>query len=179
MKERTMDLTKIISIAGKPGLFKLISQAKGGFIVEDLEKGKKTSISASNNVSLLENVAIYGVSEEFPLKDVFARIYTKENGGPAIHHKESGADLRNYIEEVLPEYDESRVYDSDLKKLFQWYNILQSKGLVTPEPETEEIKEEEENSQKENDSSKENSDNQKTDASEVDPEKEVKNEEAK
>lgn len=133
-----MDLTKIISISGKPGLFKLVSQAKGSFIVEDLDKGKKTSISAHNNVSLLENVAIYGVSEEFPLKEVFTRIYNKENGGPAIGHKESGANLRKYIEEVLPEYDESRVYDSDLKKLFQWYNLLQSKGLVTPEPKVEE-----------------------------------------
>ena len=138
-----MDLTKIISISGKPGLFKLVSQAKGSFIVEDLDKGKKTSISAHNNVSLLENVAIYGVSEEFPLKDVFTRIYNKENGGPAINHKESGANLRRYIEEVLPEYDESRVYDSDLKKLFQWYNILQAKGLVTPEAVSEETSAEE------------------------------------
>ncbi len=133
-----MDLTKIISISGKPGLYKLISQAKGGFIVEDLDKGKKTSISAQNNVSLLENVAIYGISEEFPLKEVFTKIYEKENGGPTINHKESGANLRKYMEEVLPEYDESRVYDSDLKKLFQWYNILQEKDLVTPEPEAEE-----------------------------------------
>ena len=135
-----MDLTKIISISGKPGLFKLLAQTKGGFIVEDLDKGKKTSISAQNNVSLLENVAIYGVSEEFPLKDVFTKIYNKENGGATISHKESGASLRKYMEEVLPEYDESRVYDSDLKKLFQWYNILQAKGLVTPE--VEEITEE-------------------------------------
>jgi len=132
-----MDLTKIISISGKPGLFKLVSQAKGSFIVEDLDKGKKTSISAQNNVSLLENVAIYGISEEFPLKEVFTRIYNKENGDACISHKESGANLRKYMEEILPEYDESRVYDSDLKKLFQWYNILQAKGLVTPEPETE------------------------------------------
>lgn len=139
-----MDLTKIISISGKPGLYKLISQTKGGFIVEDLDKGKKTSISAQNNVSVLENVAIYGVSEEFPLKEVFTRFYNKENGGPTINHKESGASLRKYIEEVLPEYDESKVYDSDLKKLFQWYNILQAKGLVTPEPETEEVGEEKE-----------------------------------
>lgn len=143
-----MDLTKIISISGKPGLYKLISQAKGGFIVEDLDKGKKTSISAHNNVSLLENVAIYGVSEEFPLKDVFTKIYNKENGGACISHKESGASLRKYMEEVLPEYDESRVYDSDLKKLFQWYNILQAKGLVTPEPETEEVAEEETSEEK-------------------------------
>lgn len=130
-----MDLTKIISISGKPGLYKLISQAKGGFIVEDLDKGRKTSLSAQNNVSLLENVAIYGVAEEFPLKEVFTRIYNKENGGPAIDHKESGAKLRKYIEEVLPEYDEARVYDSDLKKLFQWYNLLHAKGLITPEVE--------------------------------------------
>lgn len=143
-----MDLTKIIAISGKPGLFKLISQAKGGFIVEDLDKGKKTSISAQNNVSLLENVAIYGVSEEYPLKEVFTRIYNKENGAAAISHKESGAVLRKYIEEVLPEYDESRVYDSDLKKLFQWYNILQAKGLVTPEPEVEEAKSEETSEEK-------------------------------
>lgn len=141
-----MDLTKIISIAGKPGLYKLISQAKGGFIVEDLEKGKKTTISAQNNVSLLENVAIYGVSEEYPLKDVFERIYQKENGGSAINHKESGANLRKYMEEILPEYDEDRVYDSDLKKLFQWYNILQTKGLVVPsskDEKEEEVKVEE------------------------------------
>lgn len=130
-----MDLTKIISISGKPGLYKLISQAKGGFIVEDLDKGRKTSLSAQNNVSLLENVAIYGVAEEFPLKEVFTRIYNKENGGPAIDHKESGAKLRKYIEEVLPEYDEARVYDSDLKKLFQWYNLLHAKGLITTEVE--------------------------------------------
>lgn len=143
-----MDLTKIIAISGKPGLFKLISQAKGGFIVEDLDKGKKTSISAQNNVSLLENVAIYGVSEEYPLKEVFKRIYNKENGAAAISHKESGASLRKYIEEVLPEYDESRVYDSDLKKLFQWYNILQAKGLVTPAPEVEEVKSEETSEEK-------------------------------
>lgn len=137
-----MDLTKIISISGKPGLYKLISQAKGGFIVEDLDKGKKTTISAQNNVSLLENVAIYGVSEEFPLKDVFKKIFEKENGGSTINHKESGAKLRAYMTEVLPEYDEDRVYDSDLKKLFQWYNILQAKGLISLEDENQETAEE-------------------------------------
>ncbi|MDD3459006.1 MAG: DUF5606 domain-containing protein [Weeksellaceae bacterium] len=139
-----MDLTKIIAISGKPGLYKLISQAKAGFIVEDLDKGKKTSISAHNNVSLLENVAIYGMSEEFPLKDVFIKIFKKENGGPTISHKESGAKLRAYLEEILPDYDEGRVYDSDLKKLFQWYNILQSKGMleVGEEEQTDENTEE-------------------------------------
>lgn len=125
-----MDLSRVIAISGKPGLYRLVSQTRNGFIVEDLDKGKKVSIAANYNVSLLDNVAIYGVSQEYPLAEVFFRIYKKENGGEAIDHKSSGAELRAYMEQVLPEYDDSRVYDSDLKKLFQWYNILQSKGLL-------------------------------------------------
>ncbi len=125
-----MDLSRVIAISGKPGLYRLVSQTRNGFIVEDLDKGKKVSIAANYNVSLLDNVAIYGVSQEFPLAEVFFRIYKKENGGAAIDHKSSGAELRAYMEQVLPEYDDTRVYDSDLKKLFQWYNILQSKGLL-------------------------------------------------
>ena len=125
-----MDLSRVIAISGKPGLYRLISQTRNGFVVEDLEKGKKISIASNYNVSLLENVAIYGVSQEFPLAEVFFRIYKKENGGETVDHKSSGAELRKYMEEVLPEYDDSRVYDSDLKKLFQWYNILHKNGLL-------------------------------------------------
>lgn len=125
-----MDLSRVIAISGKPGLYRLVSQTRNGFVVEDLDKGKKVSIAANYNVSLLDNVAIYGVSQEYPLAEVFFRIYKKENGGASIDHKSSGAELRAYMEQVLPEYDDSRVYDSDLKKLFQWYNILQSKGLL-------------------------------------------------
>ena len=125
-----MDLSRVIAISGKPGLYRLVSQTRGGFVVEDLEKGKKISIASNYNVSLLDNVAIYGVSQEFPLAEVFFRIYKKENGGETIDYKTSGADLRKYMEEVLPEYDDSRVYDSDLKKLFQWYNILHKNGLL-------------------------------------------------
>jgi len=125
-----MDLSRVIAISGKPGLYRLVSQTRNGFVVEDLDKGKKVSIAANYNVSLLDNVAIYGVSQEFPLAEVFFRIYKKENGEATIDHKSSAAELRAYMEQVLPEYDDSRVYDSDLKKLFQWYNILQSKGLL-------------------------------------------------
>lgn len=125
-----MDLSRVIAISGKPGLYRLISQTRGGFVVEDLEKGKKVSIASNYNVSLLDNVAIYGISQEFPLAEVFFRIYKKENGGETIDHKVSGTELRKYMEEILPEYDDSRVYDSDLKKLFQWYNILHKNGLL-------------------------------------------------
>ncbi len=139
-----MDLTKIISISGKPGLFNLIKQSRAGFIVESVETGKRTSVSSANNVSLLANVAMYTVDAEIPLEEVFYKIAEKENIGPAISHKESGANLHTYFGEVLPDYDKDRVYDSDLKKLFQWYNILQKAGLVNldrPEKE-EEITEE-------------------------------------
>ena len=125
-----MDLSRVIAISGKPGLYRLISQTRAGFVVEDLEKGKKISIASNYNVSLLDNVAIYGISQEFPLAEVFFRIYKKENGGETIDHKSGGAELRKYMEEILPEYDDSRVYDSDLKKLFQWYNILHKNGLL-------------------------------------------------
>ncbi len=125
-----MDLSRVIAISGKPGLYRLVSQTRGGFVVEDLDKGKKISIASNYNVSLLDNVAIYGVSQEYPLAEVFFRIYKKENGGETIDHRSSGSELRAYMEEILPEYDESKVYDSDLKKLFQWYNILHSKGLI-------------------------------------------------
>lgn len=141
-----MDLTKIISISGKPGLFNLIKQSRTGFIVESIETGKKTSVSSSNNVSLLANVAMYTVDTEVPLSDVFYKIAEKENLGPAISHKESGSKLHEYFAEVLPDYDKERVYDSDLKKLFQWYNILQKAGLVDldrpEEVEKEEVSEE-------------------------------------
>ncbi len=125
-----MDLSRVIAISGKPGLYRLISQTRGGFVVEDLEKGKKISIASNYNVSLLDNVAIYGVSQEYPLAEVFFKIYKKENGGETIDHKSSGTELRKYMEEVLPEYDDSRVYDSDLKKLVHWYNIVHKNGLL-------------------------------------------------
>ena len=125
-----MDLSKIISISGKPGLYTLIKQSRAGFIVESVETGKKTSVSSSNNVSLLSNVAMYTADTEVPLEEVFYKIAEKENIGLAISHKESGAKLHSYFAEVLPDYDKDRVYDSDLKKLFQWYNILQKGGLI-------------------------------------------------
>ncbi len=132
-----MNLEKIISISGKPGLYQLISQAKGGFIAQNLLNGKKTSIPATYNVSLLSNVAIYTVNDEVPLEEVFEKIADKENKGKAISHKASEKELRNYMSEVLPDYDATRVYKSDLKKLFQWYNILADQGLLESEEEQE------------------------------------------
>ena len=124
-----MEFSKIISVAGKPGLFHAISQTKSGFIVESLIDKKRFPIPSTNNVSLLENIAIYTYEEEVPLLTVFKSMYEKTEGKEAISHKESGQKLTAYFSEVLPGYDEERVYTSNIKKVIQWYNLLVSSGL--------------------------------------------------
>lgn len=133
-----MDLTKIISIPGKAGLFTLISQAKNSFVVEDIEKKARFSISLNNQVNLLENIAIYTYNEDVPLREVFQKIADVENYKNCISFKSSSKELRAYMEKVFPEYDKERVYDSDLKKLFKWYNLLLDNGLISPESKEEE-----------------------------------------
>lgn len=126
-----MSLEKIIAISGKPGLYELISQTRGGFLVTALIDGKKQSISMQNNVSVLTEIAIYTYAEEVPLKNVLASIFEKEDGGQTISHKSSKKELEKFLREILPEYDEERVYPSDIKKIIQWYNLLQKHGFVT------------------------------------------------
>ena len=127
-----MQLEKIISISGKPGLFKLISQLRNGFIIEDVTTQKKISISNTSQVSLLDNISMYTFDSEVPLFDVFENIAKKEDYKATISHKASPEELRSFMAEVLPNYDVERVYDSDIKKLVQWYNILQKAGYITP-----------------------------------------------
>ncbi len=124
-----MEFNKIISVAGKPGLFHAISQTKTGFIVESLVDKKRFPIPSTNNVSLLENIAIYTYEEEVPLLTVFKNMYEKTEGKETISHKESGQKLTSYFSEILPEYDEERVYTSNIKKVIQWYNLLVKSGL--------------------------------------------------
>ena len=124
-----MEFNKIISVAGKPGLFHAISQTKTGFIVESLVDKKRFPIPSTNNVSLLENIAIYTYEEEVPLLTVFKTIYEKNEGKETISHKESGQKLTAYFSEILPECDEERVYTSNIKKVIQWYNLLVKSGL--------------------------------------------------
>ena len=128
-----MQLEKIISISGKPGLFKLVSQLKNGFIVEDITTKKKASISNSSQVSLLDNIAMFTFDKEVPLFEVFENIAKKYDYKPTISHKSSSDELRTFMAESLPNYDLERVYESDIKKLAQWYNLLQKAGYITPE----------------------------------------------
>lgn len=128
-----MQLENIISISGKPGLFKLVSQLRNGFIIEDVITKKKISISNSSQVSLLDNISMFTFENEVPLFEVFENIAKKEDFKATISHKSSHEELRAFMVEVLPNYDVERVYDSDIKKLAQWYNLLQKAGYITPE----------------------------------------------
>ena len=128
-----MQLEKIISISGKPGLFKLVSQLKNGFIVEDITTKKKASISNSSQVSLLDNIAMFTFDKEVPLFDVLENVAKKEDYKPTISHKSTDDELRTFMDGVLPNYDKERVYVSDIKKLTQWYNLLEKAGYISPE----------------------------------------------
>ena len=126
-----MSLEKIIAIAGKPGLFKLIAQTRAGFIAESFLDNKRLSVSVQQNVSVLSEIAIYTLTEEVPLREVLGKIKAKENGEQtSVSHKESKDKLEEYFFEVLPDYDEDRVYASDIKKVIQWYNMLQKNDLL-------------------------------------------------
>ncbi|MFD2550323.1 DUF5606 domain-containing protein [Bizionia sediminis] len=126
-----MSLEKILAIAGKPGLYKMVAQTRGGFIAESLLDGKKTSVGIQHNVSVLSEIAIYTLTEEKPLREVLKLIKEKESGNETpISHKDSKDKLEAYFFEVLPDYDEDRVYPGDIKKIIQWYNLLQKNDLL-------------------------------------------------
>jgi len=134
-----MSLDKILSISGKPGLFQLKTQTRSGFVAESLLDGKKVSVSAQSNVSVLSEIAVYTLTEELPLKNVFKAISDKENGGPtSISHKDGKDTLEEYFFGILPDYDEDKVYASDIKKIVQWYNLLHKNDLLSLNEEIEE-----------------------------------------
>lgn len=128
-----MKLEKILAVSGKPGLYELKMQTRTGFVAESLVDGKKVTVGMRSNVSLLSEISMYTYSEEKPLVEVMNAIVTKENGGQAPVLKDDKAALMAYFLEVLPDYDQERVYPSDIKKVLNWYNILQAKGLAVVE----------------------------------------------
>ncbi|MFK5974816.1 MAG: DUF5606 domain-containing protein [Flavobacteriaceae bacterium] len=126
-----MSLDKILSIGGKSGLYKLVTQTRSGFVAESLLDGKKITVGLRSNVSVLSEIAIYTLEKEVPLREVFLRIQVKEKGKKTeISHKEEKIKLEEYFFEILSDYDEDRVYASDIKKVIQWYNILHENGIV-------------------------------------------------
>ena len=139
-----MKLKDILSISGESGLFKFIAQGKNSIIVEHFETKKRSSAHGTAKVSSLDDIAIFTDEEDMPLGKVFDLIFEKENGGQAIDHKSTSGDLKKYFESILPDYDRDRVYVSDIKKLLNWYNTLQSMDLLEPDDEVpdEEVSEE-------------------------------------
>ncbi len=146
-----MDLKGILSIGGYGGLFKLIKQTKNGFVVESLIDQKRMQAFATSKISTLEDIAIYTEDGEMHLKEVFKKIFEKEDGKSTINHKVSADELKNFFVKIIPDYDKERVYVSDIKKVVSWYNLLVSLNMVDLE---EEDKKEEEKETKEEKSEK-------------------------
>lgn len=124
-------LKRILSIAGRPGLFKLVNQGKNMLIVESLTTGKRTPAYAHDKVVSLGDISIYTNEGDVPLSEVFETIKEKNNGQPVdVKAIGSDADIRNYFAEILPEFDNERVYTNDIKKVFAWYNQLIAAGVT-------------------------------------------------
>jgi len=118
-------LKEILSVTGKPGLFKLVSQGKNMLIVESLIDGKRIPAYTKDKVVSLGDIAIFTETTEVPLGEIFEAIKVKENGAvSSLDPKADNDKLRKYMSEILPEYDRERVYPSDIRKLISWYNIL-------------------------------------------------------
>ena len=132
-KIKYMDLQGIISISGRPGLFKIVTQGKSNVIVESLIDKKRFPAFASEKISSIEDISIFTYDEDVKLTDVFASLLTQNDGKEGINHKVEESILRSTFEGVLPNYDIDRVYLSDIRKVFQWYNLLLKEGLLKKE----------------------------------------------
>ena len=124
-----MSLEKVIAISGKPGLFEIISRTKSGLIVESMADGKRFPVNSVHNVSTLNDIAIYTYEEEVPLKQVLTNIHEREDGKSSIDPKSDKQTLLSFFGEVLPGFDEERVYPSNIKKVVSWYNTLVESGF--------------------------------------------------
>ena len=127
-----MKLDQIMSISSREGLFKVLSKNRFGFIAQSLLNGNKISTKISNQISLLSEIQIIGVSEEKSLDEIFKLIFKFENGlQTKIHYKSSKIDLMNYFSLIYKNYDSERVYPNDVKKIIKWYNILHDKNFFS------------------------------------------------
>ncbi len=123
----------ILSIAGKPGLYKLVSRGKSNLIVESLDAAhKRMPVFSTDRVTSLADIAMYTDAEDVPLMTILASVRDKEEGKECSlnYKKASSKELRDYFAEILPDFDRDRVHDSDIKKLLSWYNILVKAGIT-------------------------------------------------
>lgn len=128
-----MNLESIISITGKPGLYKVVSQTKNGLIVETIPDGKRIPVYASEKVSALTDISIYTNDSDVPLVEIYEKLYKKTGGKASVSHKLSADELKNALLEIVENFDQDRVYNSDIKKMFQWFNVLIAADMLKPE----------------------------------------------
>ena len=125
-----MDLSGIISVTGMSGLYKVISQTKSGLIVESLVDGKRLPVYSTSKLSSLDDISIYGQGDDIPLKNILRSIRDSKSGISVPTSKDSNDAIKAAFAEFVPEFDEDRVYASDMKKVFVWYTLLNEKGLL-------------------------------------------------
>ncbi len=130
-----MDLSKILSISGKGGLFRIVSQAKNAVIVESLLDGKRQPAFSHDKISSLEEISVFSTGDDIPLKEIFRSIFVRLEGKPAPDHRNDSKALKTFFQDIVPEYDKERVYVSDMKKMVGWYNLLLSHQLIDNEEE--------------------------------------------
>jgi hypothetical protein len=127
-----MNLSEILTISGKPGLYKIVAQNPGRVIVESIEDGKRMPVFMRHNFSILNDISIFTEEDDLPLGEVFKSLFEKEGGKETISHKSEENELEAKMLEVVPDYDKEEVRHADMRKLFKWYNLLMTKELWTP-----------------------------------------------
>lgn len=133
-----MDLSKIITVAGKSGLYRVVAQGRNAIIAEPLEGGPRQPVHSSQRVSTLEEISMFTTGDDVPLKDVLDKLYKAENGGASADPKEGDEALWKKLSSVIPEADRERIHDSDVRKLFTWYAQLLKAGVFTAKEEQKE-----------------------------------------
>lgn len=138
-----MDLTKILSISGRRGLFRVVSQLKNAVLVESLIDKKRFPAFAHEKISTLEEIAIFTTGEDLPLKEILERMFKKHEGKPLDDLKTDDLFMKSYFLEIVPDFDQERVYTSDIRKIVTWYNLLLEHHLLDFTEKEEEKKENE------------------------------------
>jgi hypothetical protein len=138
-----MGLKGIISVSGLPGLYKVLAQSKTGFIVESLVDQKRMPVSSTQKISMLEDISVYTTTDDMPLKEVLLKIKEKEASGKIVDSKAEPDKLRAFFKEIIPEFDEERVYPSDMKKMINWFHLVKDIVDVEDEKDEDEVKGEE------------------------------------
>ncbi|MCK5856386.1 MAG: DUF5606 domain-containing protein [Bacteroidales bacterium] len=134
-----MDLSEILAISGKPGLYRMVAQNKGGLIVEAIEDDKRFPVYSTHQISALEEISIYTYEEDVPLKEVFEKMFNVLEGKVAMSPKSNKNDMMAFFETVLPDFNQEQVYASDVKKIIQWYNIFHKHGMLSFDDKEDEV----------------------------------------